>query len=130
MKIEELKKGDSFELCKSFTEEDIKRFAELSLDTNPIHIDVEYAKKTIYKKPIVHGFLSSSLISAIIGTKLPGPGSIYLNQDLNFKRPIYIGEQIRAVVTIIDIKLEKSIFIFKPIVIIPIMRLQLKVVQL
>lgn len=109
MKIEELKIGDSFELCKSFSEQDVNLFSKLSLDTNPIHIDEDYAKDSIFKRKIVHGFLSSSLISAIIGTRLPGPGSIYLHQELNFKKPVYIGEQVRALVTINDIKLEKSI---------------------
>lgn len=109
MKIEELKIGDSFELCKSFSEQDVNLFSKLSLDTNPIHIDEDYAKDSIFKRKIVHGFLSSSLISAIIGTRLPGAGSIYLHQELNFKKPVYIGEQVRALVTINDIKLEKSI---------------------
>lgn len=109
MKVEELKIGQSCELKKMFTEEDVKTFASLSLDTNPVHINKDYAKDSIFKAQIVHGFLSSSLISAVIGTKMPGPGSIYLHQDLNFKKPVYIGEEVKAVVKITDIKKEKSI---------------------
>lgn len=109
MKIEDFKIGQSCELRKIFSEEDVLKFASLSLDTNPIHIDKQYAEKSVFGKQIVHGFLSSSLISAVIGTKMPGPGSIYLHQNLNFKKPVYIGDEVKAIVTIKDINIEKSI---------------------
>lgn len=109
MKIEELYIGQAYEMNKVFTDQDISTFALLSNDTNPIHLDDNYAKSSVFKRRIVHGFLSSSLISAIIGTKMPGPGSIYLHQEMNFKRPVFIGDNVRALVTVTDINLVKSI---------------------
>lgn len=82
MRFEELYIGQSYSLSKRFTTDDVEKFATLSMDTNPVHLDTEYAEHSIFKHRIVHGFLSSSLISAIIGTRLPGNGSIYLKQDL------------------------------------------------
>jgi len=105
----QFKIGQSAMLSKIFTSADVIEFSKLSLDTNPIHLDIEHARNTIFKKPIVHGYLSGSLISAVIANHLPGPGSIYLNQVMNFKSPVYHGEEISAVVTIRDIKHEKSI---------------------
>lgn len=109
MKINDLSVGMSYELRKTFCEKDLFAFAELSLDSNPVHLDASYAAQSIFKKQIVHGFLTGSLISAIIGTKMPGPGSIYLHQDMDFRKPVYLGEEVRAVVTVTNIKMEKSI---------------------
>lgn len=109
MIINELIIGQKCEMRKVFSEDDVKSFSLLSNDTNPIHLDESYASNFIFKKRIVHGFLSSSLFSAIIGTIMPGPGSIYLHQDLDFRKPIYIGEEVRAVVEITSIKVEKSV---------------------
>jgi 3-hydroxybutyryl-CoA dehydratase len=101
--------GQQEYLSKVFTLNDVRQFAKLSLDTNPVHLDEEYAKATFFKQRIVHGFLVGSLISAVLGNKLPGPGAIYLHQELNFKKPVYFGDEIKALVKIIDIKLEKSL---------------------
>lgn len=101
--------GQTASLTKSFTEKDVELFAELSLDKNEIHINDEYAKASIFKQRIVHGFLSGSLISAVIGTILPGKGAIYLHQDMDFKKPVYIGEEITAVVEVERLKEEKRI---------------------
>ena len=109
MRIDDLFIGESCEMCKVFTEQDVLTFSMLSLDKNPIHLDKKYAETSFFKRRIVHGFLSSSLISAIIGTKMPGPGSIYLHQEMNFKKPVFIGDIVKAVVTITDINKEKSI---------------------
>lgn len=109
MEIKDLSVGMSCELRKTFSEEDVRAFAELSLDRNPVHLNADYAAQSIFKRQIVHGFLTGSLISAIIGTKMPGPGSIYLHQDMDFKKPVYIGDEVRAVVTVSNIKTEKSI---------------------
>lgn len=109
MKIEDLYIGLSYELKRTFYEKDVLSFADLSMDNNPVHINKKFANQSIFKRQIVHGFLSGSLFSAIIGTKMPGIGSIYLHQEMNFKKPVYIGEEVRAVVTITDIKFEKSI---------------------
>lgn len=106
----ELKVGQTASLSKAFTEQEVTLFAELSLDKNELHINEEYAKSTVFKQRIVHGFLSGSLISAVIGTILPGKGAIYLHQDMDFKKPVYIGEEITAVVTVANIKEEKHIY--------------------
>jgi acyl dehydratase len=105
--------GDSAKMSKVFTYDDVKNFAELSGDVNPVHLDKTFASTTIFKKPIVHGFLFSSMISALLANKLPGPGSIYIHQELNFKVPVYHGEKVTAIVEIEEIKPEKSIYILK-----------------
>ncbi|PSN81709.1 enoyl-CoA hydratase [Candidatus Marsarchaeota G1 archaeon OSP_D] len=94
-------------VTKTFTEKDIKTFAELSGDTNPLHLDTEFAKRTRFGRPIVHGFLTASLISAVLGTKLPGPGSIYLEQKIRFLKPVYIGDSVTAEVVITEINHQK-----------------------
>ncbi len=109
MKIENLRVGQSYSLSKKFSLEDVQRFAELSMDNNPLHLDEDFATKNLFGKRIVHGYLTTSLFSAIIGTKLPGFGSIYLKQDLNFIRPVFHNEMITATVTIEKIEKEKSI---------------------
>lgn len=101
--------GQKASLEKVFTDDDVKTFARISLDKNPVHLNEEYAENTIFKGRIVHGFLSGSLISAIIGTIMPGEGTIYLNQTMNFRRPVRIGEKIKATVEVIGIKEEKNI---------------------
>ena len=78
--IEDLKVGQKAVLTKKITENDINRFSEITGDDNPVHVNEDFAKNTIFKKRIAHGFLSASLISTVIATKLPAPGSIYINQ--------------------------------------------------
>lgn len=101
--------GQKASLEKVFTDEDVRTFAKISLDTNPVHLNDAYAENTIFKGRIVHGFLSGSLISAIIGTIMPGEGTIYLNQTMNFRKPVRIGEKIKATVEVVGIKEEKNI---------------------
>lgn len=101
--------GQKASIEKAFSDEDVRVFAAISLDKNPVHLNDEYAENTIFKGKIVHGFLTGSLISAIIGTILPGEGSIYLNQTLNFRKPVRIGEMIKATVEIIGIREDKNI---------------------
>lgn len=101
--------GQKASLEKVFTDEDVRTFAKISLDTNPVHLNEEYAQNTIFKGRIIHGFLSGSLISAIIGTVLPGEGTIYLNQTMNFRKPVRVGDKIKATVEIVGIKEEKNI---------------------
>lgn len=109
MIFEELHLGQTARVKKIFLLGDVQKFAELSGDVNPVHLDINYAEKTIFKKPIVHGFLYSSLISAILANELPGPGSIYIHQELNFKSPVYHGEEVTAQVKIIDLRSDKNI---------------------
>ena len=106
--IEDFTVGMESTTEKTVTIEDIKRFAEVSGDFNPVHLDEEFAKKTIFKRRIAHGFLTASFISTIIATELPGPGSIYLKQSLKFLAPVYIDEKILVKVRIIEINIEKS----------------------
>ena len=93
--------GASASLTKTFTDEDVRAFAAISGDKNPVHLDEDYAAQTQFKKRIAHGILTAGLISAILGTQLPGEGSIYLGQTLNFRAPVYLGDTITATVTII-----------------------------
>ena len=105
--IEDIEVGQKVKFFKTFHQEDVEKFSEISGDNNPVHLDTNYASKTIFKKRVVHGFLTASLISAAIGTKLPGPGSIYLNQSLKFLAPVFPDEEVIVELTIKNINLEK-----------------------
>ena len=107
MEFKELKIGMCEYIEKTITELDVINFSKISLDTNPLHLDEEYAKNTIFKGKIVHGILGAGLISGVIGTKLPGKGAIYLSQNLKFLAPVRIGDTIRAEVKVIDLDKEK-----------------------
>lgn len=113
MKFEQLKLGMSDSLSKVITEQDILTFAELSLDKNPLHIDPVAASKGMFGKQVAHGVLVASLISAVLGTKLPGEGSIYLGQELKFKKPVYIGDHITATAEVTELREDKHIVILK-----------------
>ena len=101
--------GDTAKTTKVFTTEDVLSFSKLSTDNNPIHLDAAYAEDSIFTKPICHGFLVGSLISAVIATKLPGQGSIYLAQSLNFKKPVFHNDTVTATVCVSEIREEKKI---------------------
>lgn len=109
MKFEDFYLGQTATMRKSFSFDDVKKFAELSGDINPVHLDNEFAEKTIFKRPIVHGFLYGSMISALLANELPGPGSIYIHQELNFKSPVYHGDEVTAEVKITDLRSDKNI---------------------
>ena len=98
---------------KVFTEEDVRLFAQISGDDNPLHTDREYAQKSRFGAPVVHGILTAGLISGILGTKLPGPGSIYLEQQLSFLQPVFVGDTVTAKVRITDIIAEKRIIVLE-----------------
>ena len=106
--IEDLEVGQKAILKKKITEDDIYQFSKITGDNNPVHVDEDFAKQTIFKKRIAHGFLSASLISTVIATKLPGPGSIYINQSLKFLAPVYIDEEISVNVVVLEINMEKK----------------------
>jgi len=101
--------GQEVSLSKAFTAKDVELFSELNLDFNQVHLDEKHVENTIFKKRIVHGYLYGSLFIAIIGTKMPGPGSIYIHQEMNFKKPVFLDEIVTACVKITEIKPEKSI---------------------
>ena len=89
------------------SDKDIESFAEISGDKNPVHLSETYAEKTIFKKRIAHGLMSASFFSALFGTKLPGEGCVYVSQNLVFKRPVYIGDEVTAYIELIDINVKK-----------------------
>lgn len=106
--IEELKLGDVAEFAKTVSESDIYLYAGVTGDFNPAHINETYAGKTFFKTRIAQGMLTAGFISAILGTQLPGPGTIYLRQELNFLAPVRIGDTITARVEVIEIISEKN----------------------
>ncbi|RMF11754.1 MAG: MaoC family dehydratase [Alphaproteobacteria bacterium] len=105
--LEDLEIGQTASLTRTVTEEAIEQFAEISGDTNPLHLDEDYARTTPFAGRIAHGALSASYISAVLGTDLPGPGCIYLSKSLRFRAPVRIGDEVTARVTVKAINLEK-----------------------
>ncbi|EDT43756.1 MaoC family dehydratase [Burkholderia ambifaria] len=101
--LEDLIPGMSASFTKTLSERDIFLFASASGDRNPVHLDEAYASRTRFGGRIAHGMLSASVISAAIAMRLPGPGSIYLSQDLQFRRPVKLGETVSATVTVQEI---------------------------
>jgi 3-hydroxybutyryl-CoA dehydratase len=95
--------GDSAQLSRTVKDEDIRIFAEVTGDKNPLHLDDEFASKTIFKRRIAHGILTAALISSVIGNRLPGNGTIYLSQTLNFLAPVYVGDEITAKVEVLQV---------------------------
>jgi 3-hydroxybutyryl-CoA dehydratase len=100
--FEQINIGDIAERTTTITDEMIRLFAQCSGDTNPVHLDEEYAKKTQFGERIAHGILVTGLISAVMGCDLPGEGAIYLSQTVNFLRPVKIGDVITARVEVIE----------------------------
>ncbi len=107
-KFEDLKVGMQAIVSRTITETDLRNFSGVSGDTNPMHLNEEYAKSTPFGGCIVHGMLTASLISAAIGTKLPGPGCIYMSQTLKFLAPVRVGDTAYAVVTVRELVPEKK----------------------
>lgn len=107
--FDEMKVGDSASLSKTVTESDILTFAGLTMDFNPVHVNAEYAKDSIFGERIAHGMLSAGFISAVLGTTLPGPNAIYLGQELKFTAPVKIGDTVTATATITEKREDKRI---------------------
>lgn len=101
--------GDTVSWSKTITDVDIRAFAEVSGDRNPIHVDDEFASQSLFGKRIAHGMLSASLISAVLANDLPGHGSIYLGQTLKFVAPVFIGDEVTVRVTVISVRDDKPI---------------------
>jgi 3-hydroxybutyryl-CoA dehydratase len=103
------KVGDAAETSKTITDEDVRAFAELTGDRNPVHLDEEYAATTRFGRRIAHGMLGASLISTVLASELPGPGSVYLSQTLRFTAPVYLGDTVTARVTVTNVREDKPV---------------------
>jgi len=101
--------GDSAEITKTITEADVQAFAGLTGDHNPVHVDNAFAKTTRFGRTIAHGMLTASLISSVLANKLPGEGSVYLGQTLQFVAPVFPGDEITARVTVKQLREDKPI---------------------
>lgn len=110
--IEDLKVGQSASYTRTVTEADIQQFGVVSGDFNPLHFDEDYAKTTIFKGRIAHGMLSMGFLSTVLGTQLPGAGSIFLSATVRFKAPVRIGDTVVASCTVREIDMQKSRVIF------------------
>ena len=104
---DQIEVGETAEFSKTISESDVYLYAGITGDFNPAHIDESYARKTFFKTRIAHGMLLSGLISAVIGTRLPGPGTVYVRQTLDFLAPVHMGDTITARVEVIE-KLDKK----------------------
>ena len=109
MTISDMKVGDSSTMSKTISEADVYLFAGITGDLNPAHMDEVAASKSRFKKRIAHGMLSAGFISAVLGMKLPGPGTIYLGQELAFTKPVYFGDTVTATCTVSSMDLDRNI---------------------
>ncbi|MCR9256935.1 MAG: MaoC family dehydratase [Alphaproteobacteria bacterium] len=110
--LEDISVGMSDSYAKTVTDADVVMMAAISGDTNPVHLNEEFAQETMFKGRIAHGMLSAAFISTVFGTKLPGPGCVYVKQSLNFKAPVRVGDTVWATVTCKDIVPEKGRVVF------------------
>ena len=105
--IEDIEMGMTRYIQKIITDRDIEQFAEISTDHNPVHLDDEYARDTIFEGRIAHGMLTAGLVSAVIGEQLPGHGTIYMSQNLKFLAPVRPGDLVHAEVKVVDMVIDK-----------------------
>jgi len=113
--LEEITIGMKIAYSQTVTDADIKAFAGISGDNNPVHMNDEYAKESRFKKRIAHGLMSASYFSALFGTRIPGPGCVYVSQSLVFLKPVYIDDTVTATVTVKDINMEKRRVFFNTV---------------
>ena len=106
--ISEMKLGDSASFTKTVSEHDVYTYAGVSGDFNPAHVNEVEAQKGMFGKRIAHGMLSAGFISTVLGTQLPGPGTIYMGQELRFTKPVFFGDTITATVTVVELIPEKN----------------------
>ena len=105
--IEDIEMGMTRYVRKIITDQDIEKFAEISTDHNPVHLDDEYARDTIFEGRIAHGMLTAGLVSAVIGEQLPGHGTIYMSQNLKFLAPVRPGDLVHAEVKVVEMVIDK-----------------------
>lgn len=110
--IENLEIGMFATYSQTITDADIKAFAGISGDHNPVHVSEEYAQQSRFKKRIAHGLISASFFSQLFGTRLPGQGCVYASQSLQFKRPVYLGDTVTAKVQVVSIDIKRRIVLF------------------
>jgi len=110
--INDLRIGDYAEISKEMTLDIVKDFSKISQDFNPIHFESKYAGEFPFKRPIIHGMIAASLFSGLFGTELPGIGCLYKSQNIRFKRPIFVGDIVKAKVQIISINLKNKVLTF------------------
>jgi 3-hydroxybutyryl-CoA dehydratase len=106
--IQELSMGDTAQVQKTISETDVYLYAGITGDLNPAHLNEEYARGTFFKTRIAHGMLTAGLISTILGNKLPGPGTIYMHQSVNFLAPVRFGDTITAQAEVVELDAEKN----------------------
>ena len=106
--VEDLTPGMSAVFSKTVTEADLLMFAGVSGDTNPIHLDEDFASRTMFESRIAHGMLTAALVSTVLGTKLPGPGAVYVSQTIKFLAPVRIGDTVAARATVAEIMPERK----------------------
>jgi 3-hydroxybutyryl-CoA dehydratase len=111
-KIEEILPGMSASLSHLVTDEDVRGFAEVSGDRNPVHLDEEYAKQSRFGRRIAHGLFGASFFSGLFGTRLPGRGCVYASQNLRFRRPVHIGDTLVATVTVLSVDIPRKRVMF------------------
>ena len=104
-----IKPTDTYSYHITFNQSNVNTFAEITGDNNPIHLDADFAKNTIFGKPIVHGFYSASVFSMVFGTKFPGEGTIYLYQDMKFLSPVFVDQPYKANFEVLEVNTEKHI---------------------
>jgi 3-hydroxybutyryl-CoA dehydratase len=117
MNIEDIYIGQVYEVKRIVTDEMVKLFAEATGDKNPVHLDDEYAKNTIFGGRIAHGILSLGIVSSVLGMEFPGAGTIYLMQNAKFKRPVYIGEEVTVKLIVKEIDKEKRRVLLETLVV-------------
>jgi len=113
--IEDISIGMEASYSQTITDADVKNFAGISGDNNPVHMSNEYAEQSRFKKRIAHGLMSASYFSALFGTKIPGHGCVYVSQLLLFKKPVYLNDTVTATVTVKEINIEKRRVFFKTV---------------
>jgi 3-hydroxybutyryl-CoA dehydratase len=114
-RIEDLGPGTREVTVRTITAEDVDRFAQISGDLNPIHLDAEFAATTPFGRRVAHGLLTGAIVSAT-HTKLTGPGFVYLGQELNFRAPVHIGDTLTATVTVVEVKAAKRVLVLESVV--------------
>jgi len=110
---EPLRPGDRASIDHTFTAADVEAFARLSGDDNPIHLDRDAARRAGFDREVVHGVLITSLISRVLGTRLPGPGTILLGQQLRYLRPVHPGDPVQAIVEVTSVRVDKPVVVLK-----------------